>query len=103
MSSCARFTAGRYFNEQEYLNYLAEEPRLRTNFRDRRRVLRSLKPDLGDAELLERGCAYGFFLDEVRRYVPEAWGRCCWLCPTQRHVEPSRAHIISAKQDVAVQ
>jgi SAM-dependent methyltransferase len=63
-----------YFHGQEYLDYVAEEESLRLNFRRRLATLRRLIPDLGTAELLEIGCAYGFFLDEVRGCVARASG-----------------------------
>jgi SAM-dependent methyltransferase len=63
-----------YFHGQEYLDYVAEEESLRLNFRRRLATLRRLIPDLAGAELLEIGCAYGFFLDEVRGEVARASG-----------------------------
>jgi SAM-dependent methyltransferase len=44
------------------------------NFRYRIATLRRLIPDLQSAILLEIGCAYGFFLDEVRGAVRHATG-----------------------------
>jgi SAM-dependent methyltransferase len=61
-----------YFKGEEYLDYIAEEPSLRVNFRRRLATLRTIAPDLSSCDLLEIGCAYGFFLDEAR-----AWVRSC--------------------------
>lgn len=63
-----------YFHGQEYHDYVAEERSLRDNFRRRIEVLRRQIPGLGTAHLFEIGCAYGFFLDEVRGDVASASG-----------------------------
>jgi 2-polyprenyl-3-methyl-5-hydroxy-6-metoxy-1,4-benzoquinol methylase len=63
-----------YFHGQEYADYIAEEESLRLNFRDRIATLRRLIPDLATADLFEIGCAYGFFLDEIRAVVRKASG-----------------------------
>lgn len=52
-----------YFEGGEYVDYLAEEPALRTNFR---RWLRWLRRWQASGRLLEIGCAYGYFLDVAR-------------------------------------
>jgi len=63
-----------YFHGNEYLDYVAEQESLRLNFRDRIATLRQVVPDLGARDLFEIGCAYGFFLDEVRGAVRSAAG-----------------------------
>ncbi|MCK6450571.1 MAG: class I SAM-dependent methyltransferase [Alphaproteobacteria bacterium] len=62
----ARIYGHDYFNGGEYFDYGAEEESLRGNFRDRLRDLSRISPDLSARDLLEIGCAYGFFLDEAR-------------------------------------
>jgi len=63
-----------YFKGGEYLDYVAEEPSLRLNFRNRLATLKGVAPDLAQRDLFEIGCAYGFFLDEVRGWVRSACG-----------------------------
>jgi SAM-dependent methyltransferase len=63
-----------YFHGGEYLDYEREAESLRLNFRRRIAVLRKLKPDLAAADLFEVGCAYGYFLQEVRPFVHKASG-----------------------------
>jgi len=63
-----------YFHGNEYLDYIAEAQSLRLNFRNRLPVLRHLLPAWSEADLLEIGCAYGFFLEEVRNEVRSACG-----------------------------
>jgi SAM-dependent methyltransferase len=63
-----------YFHGNEYLDYVAEQESLRLNFRDRIRTLHELVPDMAARDLFEIGCAYGFFLDEVKGAVRSASG-----------------------------
>lgn len=63
-----------YFHGQEYLDYAAEEESLRVNFRNRLQTLRALVPNWPSADLFEVGCAYGYFLDEVKGEVGSASG-----------------------------
>jgi len=63
-----------YFYGEEYLDYVAEEPSLRLNFRKRIKTLKALRPDLAKADVFEVGCAYGFFLSEIAPYVHSASG-----------------------------
>jgi 2-polyprenyl-3-methyl-5-hydroxy-6-metoxy-1,4-benzoquinol methylase len=63
-----------YFHGSEYLDYIAEQESLRLNFQNRIKTLRQTVPDLGARDLFEIGCAYGFFLDEVRSSVRSASG-----------------------------
>src|SRR6202451_4755833 len=63
-----------YFYGEEYLDYVAEEPSLRLNFRKRIKTLKALRPDLAAADLFEVGCAYGFFLSEIAPYWRSASG-----------------------------
>jgi len=63
-----------FFRGNEFFDYTAEQESLRLNFRDRIRVLREIVPDLATRDLFEIGCAYGFFLDEVHRFVHSASG-----------------------------
>lgn len=62
-----------YFHGQEYLDYVGEEESLRLNFVDRLATLKSLAP-WSNVDLFEIGCAYGFFLDEVKKQVRVASG-----------------------------
>lgn len=63
-----------YFHGEEYLDYVAEAESLRLNFANRLKTLSSLAPDWAHSDLFEIGCAYGFFLDEVRDSVRKAAG-----------------------------
>jgi SAM-dependent methyltransferase len=63
-----------YFHGQEYFDYVAEEQSLKRNFRLRIATLQRLIPNLATSELFEIGCAYGFFLDQVRGAVRNAAG-----------------------------
>ena len=63
-----------YFHGQEYFDYVAEEQSLKLNFQLRIATLQQLIPNLGTSELFEIGCAYGFFLDQVRGAVRSAAG-----------------------------
>jgi len=63
-----------YFHGEEYRNYVSEEASLKDNFRRRIVTLQHLIPDLKQRELFEVGCAYGFFLDEVKNDVASARG-----------------------------
>jgi SAM-dependent methyltransferase len=63
-----------YFHGSEYFDYVAEQESLRLNFRDRIATMREVVPDLATRDLFEIGCAYGFFLDEVRSAVRSARG-----------------------------
>ncbi|BAV96454.1 2-polyprenyl-3-methyl-5-hydroxy-6-metoxy-1,4-benzoquinol methylase [Lysobacter enzymogenes] len=63
-----------YFHGEEYRNYVSEEASLKDNFRRRIVTLQQLIPDLKQRELFEVGCAYGFFLDEVKNDVASARG-----------------------------
>jgi SAM-dependent methyltransferase len=64
-----------YFHGQEYADYIAEEDSLRINFRDRVATMRQwCAPSLANAKLFEIGCAYGFFLAEIRGIVGSAAG-----------------------------
>ncbi len=63
-----------YFHGREYQDYVAEEVSLRTNFRQRIVTLQRHIPNFSTANLFEIGCAYGFFLDEVKHDVARAFG-----------------------------
>jgi len=63
-----------YFHGEEYRDYREEKADLQLNFRRRLETLHALIPDLRTSKLFEIGCAYGFFLDEVRRDVQSASG-----------------------------
>jgi len=55
-----------YFFGGEYGDYLADERALRRNFALRLAVLKKYMDPSRHRDLLEIGCAYGFFLDEAR-------------------------------------
>ena len=55
-----------YFKGDEYYNYELEESALVRNFRARVKELADHYPQ--DSELIEIGCAYGFFLREAQRH-----------------------------------
>lgn len=63
-----------YFHGNEYVDYIAEEESLRINFSDRLKTIKKLRSDLSQANLFEIGCAYGFFLDQVRSIVSSSAG-----------------------------
>jgi len=63
-----------YFKGEEYLDYIAEEPSLRLNFRNRLTTLKRVAPHLHRCDLFEIGCAYGFFLEEAGQWVRSASG-----------------------------
>jgi SAM-dependent methyltransferase len=63
-----------YFHGLEYHDYAAEEASLRANFARRIVALRAHVPHLAAASLFEIGCAYGFFLDQVKGVVRRAAG-----------------------------
>ena len=56
---------GDYFQGEEYVDYLADEPFFRRNFRKRLRHVLKWCPQ---GRLLEIGAAYGFFLDLARKH-----------------------------------
>ncbi|HSW45114.1 MAG TPA: class I SAM-dependent methyltransferase [Phycisphaerae bacterium] len=60
-----RLYEGAYFKGEEYLDYLADEPFFRRNFRKRLRHVLKWCPE---GRLLEIGSAYGFFLDMAREH-----------------------------------
>jgi 2-polyprenyl-3-methyl-5-hydroxy-6-metoxy-1,4-benzoquinol methylase len=53
---------------------VAEEESLRLNFRNRIETLRALVPNWSQAHVFEIGCAYGFFLSEIKNEVRSAAG-----------------------------
>lgn len=63
-----------YFHGEEYRNYVSEEASLKDNFRRRIATLQQLIPDLAKRDVFEIGCAYGFFLDEVKGDVASIKG-----------------------------
>lgn len=60
-----RLYEGDYFTGEEYLDYRADEPFFRRNFRKR---LAQILKRRSSGRLLEIGAAYGFFLDEAKKY-----------------------------------
>lgn len=63
-----------YFHGEEYRDYVSEEDSLKDNFRRRIATLQQLIPELKKTDVFEVGCAYGFFLDEVKNDVASAKG-----------------------------
>lgn len=70
----SRIYGHEYFNGSEYLDYAAEAGSLALNFERRIRVLKMLAPDLASADLLDIGCAYGYFLQTVAPHIRRASG-----------------------------
>lgn len=54
-----------YFQNGEYIDYVADKALAQRNFSHRIRELRKLKPS---GKLLEIGCAYGFFLEMAKEH-----------------------------------
>lgn len=52
----------RYFQGEEYYDYLSDQSAIELNFRTRLKALRSFLDPLRHRRLFEVGCAYGFFL-----------------------------------------
>ena len=75
----AEFYSREYFegeaSRRGYASYEADEPVLRVNFKDLLGHVRSAskKPTAG-LDLLDYGCAYGYFLDEAREYFQSVRG-----------------------------
>lgn len=63
-----------YFHGGEYRDYIAEGASLKFNFRRRITTLKALIPAFASLNVFEIGCAYGFFLDEIRADVRAARG-----------------------------
>ena len=63
-----------YFFGQEYSDYLADRPALETNFRKRIKSLKKRGALGADKNLVEVGCAYGYFLNLVKDEVESAVG-----------------------------
>ncbi len=59
-----KYFSGEY--EESYIDYLGSERVLRNEFKKTVKYLQKIGPDNG--KCLEIGCAYGFFLQEARRY-----------------------------------
>jgi len=63
-----------YFHGEEYRDYVSEEASLKANFRRRIDTLQQIIPEFAKLHVFEIGCAYGFFLDEVRGDVASVKG-----------------------------
>lgn len=63
-----------YFHGVEYRDYVAEGASLKFNFRRRIETLKTLIPAFSSLDVFEIGCAYGFFLDDIRAEVRTAKG-----------------------------
>lgn len=63
----------RYFNGEEYSNYLDEEESLRLNFKKRNRLI-SRYLDASSCSMLEVGCAYGFYVEEASQHFKTCMG-----------------------------
>jgi SAM-dependent methyltransferase len=60
-----------YFMGEEYADYLADKPMLQQNFRNRLKTALKLNPKPEFRQVLEIGCAYGFFAELLNReYQP---------------------------------
>lgn len=64
----------RFFTGVAYSDYAGDERVLRKNFRLRLRILRRFTNDARHRRLMEIGSAYGFFLDEARKFFPHVEG-----------------------------
>jgi SAM-dependent methyltransferase len=62
----------RYFAGGEYADYRGQEPALRQSMR--RHLVQMSRYQRPTGSLLEVGCAYGFFLDEARRFFEPVMG-----------------------------
>ncbi len=62
----------KYFFGDEYSDYPADERTFQKNFRLRLKTLKKFLDPARHRHFLEIGCAYGFFLDLVRREFPHA-------------------------------
>jgi len=63
-----------FFFGEEYSDYVADQRVIQKNFRKRLSVLRRFINPEKHSRLLEIGCAYGFFLDLVRKQFKIAVG-----------------------------
>lgn len=61
-----------YFKGEEYADYLADKIILQQNFAKRLRSIRQLNPVPAYKQVLEIGCAYGFFAELFRNQNPHA-------------------------------
>jgi SAM-dependent methyltransferase len=93
----AAFYSVEYFEGESgrkgYASYRQDEPVLRANFRD---LVRRLAGDAaragldpGTLDLLDWGCAYGYFLDEARR----SFGRVCGVEINEGVAEIARSRL----------
>ncbi len=65
---------GRYFNGEEYADYVSDEALIKKNFQDRMRTLLRFVPDPGAKSLFEIGSAYGFFLETAAKHFGKTAG-----------------------------
>jgi len=61
-----------YFKGEEYLNYLNDKEAITNNFNRRLNYIQKLYPSRQMGNVLEIGCAYGFFGEELQRHYPGA-------------------------------
>jgi len=64
----------KYFNGDEYANYLADRRVIEKSFQDRLKTLLKYTLDPQDKYLLEVGCAYGLFLNLARTHFQHVSG-----------------------------
>ena len=60
----------KYFQGEEYIDYLREKPALQANFRTRLRDIFQIFDKEAITSVLEIGCAYGFFAEVLTQHVP---------------------------------
>jgi 2-polyprenyl-3-methyl-5-hydroxy-6-metoxy-1,4-benzoquinol methylase len=63
-----------YFFGEEYSNYLVDKYIIQKNLNERLNDLKKIDDKLANKNLIEIGCAYGFFLDLVKQYFASEEG-----------------------------
>lgn len=81
-----------YFHGAEYSDYHLEAPALRLNFARRIETLKKILPHWPNVNILDIGCAYGYFLDMVRGVSKTAIG-----------IDVSEAGVTWARENLGVE
>ena len=64
----------KYFEGQEYTDYLSDEILHKRNFSRRLKTIKKVTGSLSKSKVFEIGCAYGLFLDVTRNQAKEVSG-----------------------------